>query len=145
MNFIVGRMIISDARTSWPVRTIAPRRGKNPSRWRNVAQGSLSSPSADGRLSHRAVLLTGRIREGFQITWFEVRPGKRSADLQVGICAVPSGADLKVSATAARQEPASQEEPSAIKIGGPTTAGPALQAGCIIWVGLAPSEGQSNR
>ena len=43
---------------------------------------------------------------------------------------------------AARQEPAPLEEPSAIKIGGPTTAGPALQAG---WVGLAPSEGLSNR
>ena len=39
---------------------------------------------------------------------------------------------------AARQEPASLEEPQG------RTAGPALQAGCIIWVGLPPSEGQSN-
>jgi len=37
---------------------------------------------------------------------------------------------------ATQQEPASVEEPQG------RTAGPALQAG---WVGLAPSEGQSNR
>jgi hypothetical protein len=47
----------------------------------------------------------------------------------------------RITLLATRQEPASLEEPSAIKISGPTTAGPALQAG---WVGLAPSEGQSN-
>ena len=40
---------------------------------------------------------------------------------------------------AARQEPAPLEEPQG------RTAGPALQAGCRIRVGLAPSEGQSNR
>ena len=59
------------------------------------------------RFFHRAVVLAPR-------------PSKRSADLQVGICAISSGADLKISATAARQEPAPLEEPQG------RTAGPAL-------------------
>ena len=36
---------------------------------------------------------------------------------------------IRITLFEARQEPAPLEEPSAIKIGGPTTAGPALQAG----------------
>ena len=42
---------------------------------------------------------------------------------------------IRITLLAARQGPASLEEPQG------RTAGPALQAG---WVGLAPSEGQSN-
>jgi len=57
---------------------------------------------------HRAVLLTAR-------------PSKGSADLQVGIYEISSGADLKVSATAARQKPAPLEEPQG------RNAGPAMQ------------------
>jgi hypothetical protein len=99
-----------------------------------VPQGLLSSPSADGRHFHRAVILTA---------W----PSQCSADPALRGQHFSRGPDLLtppcgVSAAATRQERASLEEPSAIKIGGPTTAGPALQAG---WVGLAPSEGQSNR
>jgi hypothetical protein len=45
---------------------------------------------------------------------------------------------IRITLLAARQGPASLEEPQG------RTAGPALQAGCIIWVGLPPSEGQSN-
>ena len=48
---------------------------------------------------------------------------------------------------AARQEPAPLEEPQSLPCAERRgrTAGPVLQAGCMIWVGLAPSEGQSNR
>ena len=46
---------------------------------------------------------------------------------------------IRITLLATQQEPASLEEPQG------RTAGPALRAGCIIWVGLAPSEGQSNR
>jgi CubicO group peptidase (beta-lactamase class C family) len=61
MNFIVGRMIISDRFTSCDqYAPLVPRHGQNPRRWKNVAQGSLSSPSADGRLFHRAVVFTAR-------------------------------------------------------------------------------------
>jgi len=38
---------------------------------------------------------------------------------------------IRITLLAARQETASLEEPSAIKIGGPTTADPALQARCL--------------
>jgi hypothetical protein len=73
----------------------------------SVAQGSLSSPSADGRLFHLAGSLTARA-SGIQIIMFAARPVR-----------------IRIPLLAARQEPASLEEPSAMKIGGPTTAGPA--------------------
>jgi hypothetical protein len=70
---------------------------------RDVAQGSLSSPSADGRLFHRTVVWAARPVEGFQVSWFEARPVK-----------------IRVILLAARQEPAPLERPQG------RTAGPVL-------------------
>jgi hypothetical protein len=135
----------------WPVRTVVARRGINPSRWRNVAQGSLSSLAAlpphrafDGAASR---YLYPVICPQFSTARPACSQKPYSARGQASVAptfrsAFFAGirpADLKVSATAARQEPAPLEEPQG------RTAGPALQAGCIIRVGLAPSEGQSNR
>ena len=61
-----------------------------------------------GRLFHRAVILTAR-PSGIQVTVFAVRPMR-----------------IRITLLATQQEPAPLEEPSATKIGGPMTAGPAL-------------------
>ena len=74
----------------------------NPRRRKNVAQGSLSSPSADGRLLHRAVVLTAR-PGGIQFTMFAVLPVR-----------------IRITLLAGRQEPPSLEKPQG------RTAGPAL-------------------
>lgn len=63
----------------------------------------------------------------------QVAPTFRSAFL-----ASAQRADLKVSATAARQKPAPMEEPSAIKNGGPTTAAP-LPHSNAGFAGMAPT------
>jgi len=76
----------------------------------NVAQGSLSSLAA-----------------------FPLRNGFDGAAWMFSETVFGAGPSLKrIVLFAARQEPAPLEEPSAIKIGGPTTAGPALQTGLVI-------------
>ena len=42
---------------------------------------------------HRDAHWAERMRESFQGAWFEAQPGRRSADLQVGICAISPRAD----------------------------------------------------
>ena len=71
--------------------------------------------------SHCVVLLTARPSQCGADPALRGRHFSRAPHLLTPPCGV--------SLTAARQEPASLEKPSAIKIGAPTTAGPALQAG----------------